>query len=207
MAKSAAASAAAVRGRANPAVDWYFAKHARWAHELRVLRAVALECQLLEELKWGSPCYTLDGNNIVLIHVFREYCALLFFKGALLKDERGLLVQQTKNVQAARQIRFRSPGDAARLAPAVKSYVLAAIAVQKAGLRVALKQTADFATPDEFASKLRELPALKQAFSALTPGRQRGYLLYFSSAKQSKTREARVGKCVPRILAGKGLDD
>jgi uncharacterized protein YdeI (YjbR/CyaY-like superfamily) len=191
----------------NPKVDWYFEKHDRWEKELRRLRAIALDCALTEELKWGCPCYTLDGSNVVLIHVFKEYCAFLFFKGALLQDAHQILVQQTKNVQSARQIRFTDSSEVLKLQRTVKAYLLEAIAVEKSGLRVERKQTAEFDMPEEFKSKLNQLPALKKSFDALTPGRQRGYLLYFSSAKQSKTREARIQKCIERIIDGKGLDD
>jgi uncharacterized protein YdeI (YjbR/CyaY-like superfamily) len=195
------------RGRMNPKVDWYFTKHEKWEHALRKLRAIALGCRLTEELKWGCPCYTESGSNIVLIHAFKEYCALLFFKGALLEDDQRILVQQTKNVQSARQIRFTSAGDVARIERVVKDYILEAIAVENSGARLERKTTAEFDLPEEFAAKLEEFPDLNRAFDALTPGRQRGYLLHFSSAKQSKTRAARVEKCMPRILDGKGLDD
>jgi uncharacterized protein YdeI (YjbR/CyaY-like superfamily) len=191
----------------NPSVDWYFSKNERWANEIRKLRMIALDCQLAEELKWGCPCYTLNGSKIALIHVFKEYCALLFFKGALLKDKHGVLIQQTKNVQAARQIRFTNVREVAKLERVVTAYILEAIEVEKSGLKVKLKQTAEFEMPGEFKTKLKQLPALKNAFYALTPGRQRGYLLHFSSAKQSKTRAARIEKCMERILEGKGLDD
>jgi uncharacterized protein YdeI (YjbR/CyaY-like superfamily) len=191
----------------NPQVDWYFAKHEKWEPALRKLRAIALDFQLSEELKWGCPCYTLSGNNIVLIHVFKAYCALLFFKGALLNDGDGLLVQQTKNVQVARQLRFTDLSEVVKLESGVKACILEAIAVEKSGVQVQLKPTAAFDVPEEFERKLNELPTLKKAFDALTPGRQRGYLLHFSSAKQSKTREARVAQSIERILAGKGLDD
>jgi uncharacterized protein YdeI (YjbR/CyaY-like superfamily) len=191
----------------NPKVDWYFDKHGRWELVLKKLRAIALDSELTEELKWGCPCYTLNGSNVVLIHVFKTYCALLFFRGALLRDGRRILVQQTKNVQAARQIRFTDLGGVVTLESAVKAYILEAIAVDKSGRQLALKKTAEFEMPEEFERKLSELPALKKAFGALTPGRQRGYLLHFSSAKQSKTRQARVEKCIASILTGKGLDD
>jgi uncharacterized protein YdeI (YjbR/CyaY-like superfamily) len=194
-------------GAMNPGVDWYFGKHERWEKEIRKLRTIALQCKLTEELKWGCPCYTLSGSNVVLIHVFKEYCALLFFKGALLKDDQHILVQQTKNVQAARQIRFTDVREVVKMERVVQAYILEAIAAHKSGLQVAMKKTADFAMPDEFRKRLKELPALKKAFYALTAGRQRGYLLHFSSAKQSKTREARIEKCLQRILDGKGLDD
>jgi uncharacterized protein YdeI (YjbR/CyaY-like superfamily) len=191
----------------NPAVDWYFVKNARWEKELRKLRSIALGCRLTEELKWGCPCYTRGASKIVLIHVFKEYCALLFFKGALLKDAEHVLVQQTRNVQAARQIRFIDERQVARMERLVKAYILEAIAVDKSGRQVDMKKTEDFAISEEFQKRLEELPALRKAFHALTPGRQRGYLLHFSSAKQSKTREARVEKYLQRILKGKGLDD
>ncbi len=168
---------------------------------------IALDCGLREELKWGCPCYTLSGSNIVLIHVFKAYCALLFFKGALLKDDHRILIQQTKNVQAARQIRFANASEVATLERIAKAYILEAIEIEKSGVHVELKKTTEFEMPVEFKTKIKELPALKKAFYALTPGRQRGYLLYFSAAKQSKTRENRVEKCMERILEGKGLDD
>jgi len=207
MAKSSTSSSRAPRGLINPAIDWYFGKNERWAKELRRLRTIALDCRLTEELKWGCPCYTLNGSNIALIHVFKEYCALLLFKGALLKDDHRILVQQTKNVQAARQIRFTDLHEVARRARVVKTYILEAIEVEKSGLKVELKKTAEFEMPAEFKTKLEQLPALQKAFYALTPGRQRGYLLHFSKAKQSKTRAARVAKFMERILEGRGLDD
>ena len=191
----------------NPKVDAYVSRAGTWQEEVKKLRAIALECSLAEEFKWGSPCYTFQDANIVLIHVFKEYCALLFFKGALLKDEHGVLVQQTKNTQAARQIRFTSAQEVDKKKSIVKTCIKAAIEVEKAGLKVALKDTAEFEMPEEFSARLDEMPALKKAFAALTPGRQRAYLLHFSSAKQSKTRIARVEKCIPQILDGKGLDD
>jgi len=191
----------------NPKVDWYFVKAKKWQKEVETLRTIVLDCGLTEELKWGVPCYTYQESNIVLIHMFKEYCALLFFKGALLKDTRGILIQQTKNVQAARQMRFTSAREIVRMKPAVKAYIKEAIAVEKAGLKVELKKTTEFKMPEEFKDKLDENQALKTAFYALTPGRQRGYLLYFSAPKQSKTREARVEKSRKQILNGKGLDD
>ena len=191
----------------NPEVDFYFKKEEMWQEAIRKLRKIVLGCGLTEELKWGVPCYTLQGDNVVLIHMFKAYCALLFFKGALLKDAKGILVQQTKNTQAARQIRFTSAEQIARMESVVKAYISEAIKVEKAGLKVGFKTTEEFAMPEEFQEKLDEKPALKTAFDALTPGRQRGYLLYFSTAKQSKTRVARVEKCTPKILDGKGLDD
>jgi uncharacterized protein YdeI (YjbR/CyaY-like superfamily) len=207
MAKSSTSSSNHPSGATNSRVDWYFDKSESWEKELRKLRTIALDCQLTEELKWGCPCYTLRGRAIALIHVFKEYCALLFFKGALLKDDHRILVQQTKNVQAARQIRFTNAGEVLKMERVVKTYILEAIEVEKSGLQLELKKTAKFEMPEEFKNKLKDLPALKKAFYALTPGRQRGYLLHFSTAKQSKTREARVAKCMGRILDGKGLDD
>jgi uncharacterized protein YdeI (YjbR/CyaY-like superfamily) len=191
----------------NPKVDWYFNKAGKWQEEQEKLRAIVLDCQLTEELKWGCPCYTFKKHNIVLIHAFKDYCALLFMKGALLKDDHGILVQQTKNVQSARQIRFTGLKEVAKLERNVKAYIHEAIDLEKAGVKVALKGTAEFEMPEEFKAKLKAMPALKKAFNALTPGRQRGYLLHFSSAKQAKTREARIEKNVDRILEGKGIDD
>ena len=191
----------------NPEVDFYFNKAKTWQKELEQMRIIALDCGLTEELKWGCPCYTLEGDNIVLIHGFKEYCALLFMKGALLKDPKGILIQQTKNVQAARQIRFTHIDEIVKLESPLKAYIKEAIKVEKAGLKVPLKKVSEFSMPDEFKTVLDETPRLKKAFYALTPGRQRGYLLYFSSAKQSKTREARIEKYIPKILKGKGLED
>lgn len=193
--------------RTNPKVDFFFRKAKTWQEELRKLRSIALDCPLTEKLRWGKPCYTFEDSNIVLIHAFKEYCALLFFKGALLKDPKGILIQQTENVQAARQIRFTNLRQIVELEPVVKTYISEAMEVEKAGLEVKLKKTSEFTVPEEFQTKLDKLPALKTAFAALTPGRQRGYLLYFSGAKQSKTRESRIEKCIPQILKGKGLDD
>src|SRR5215831_4172598 len=193
--------------RTNPKVDWFFNKGGKWQEAYEKLRTIVLDCGLDEDLKWGCPCYTSEKKNIVLIHWFKEYCALLFFKGALLKDPRSILIQQTENVQSARQIRFTNASEITKLKTSLKSYIKEAVAVEKAGGKVGLKKTAEFKMPDEFKRKLDELPALKRAFSALTPGRQRGYLLYFSAAKQSKTREARIEKYVQPILNGKGLDD
>jgi uncharacterized protein YdeI (YjbR/CyaY-like superfamily) len=191
----------------NPKVDWYFNKAEKWQEELAQLRTIVLDCGLNEELKWGCPCYTFQKSNIVLIHVFKEYCALLFFKGALLKDAYGILVQQTENVQATRQIRFDSIEEIVELEPVIKAYLSEAVEVEKAGLKVPFKKTAEFKIPEELQIRLDEIPAFKTAFYALTPGRQRGYLLYFSAAKQSKTRESRIEKYMPPILNGKGLDD
>ena len=191
----------------NPKVDFYFSKAKKWQKELEQLRTIVLDCGLTEELKWGVPCYTFQKSNIVLIHVFKEYCALLFFKGALLNDTNGILIQQTKNVQAARQIRFTSVREIMGMKTILKAYIFEAIEVEKAGLKVKLKKTAAFTMPEEFKNKLDEKPALKTAFDALTPGRQRAYILYFSAPKQSKTRESRVEKSMKQILKGKGLND
>lgn len=189
----------------NPKVDFYFSKAKNWQQEIAQLRRIMLDCQLTETLKWGCPCYTWQGNNIMLIHVFKEYCAILFFKGALLNDTRGLLIQQSKNVQAARQIRFTNVKEIVKLQPVLNAYIYEAIEVEKAGLKVELKKTAEYEMPEEFKSKLDTNPALKTAFKALTPGRQRGYLLHFAAPKQTKTRESRVEKSIPQILNGKGL--
>ena len=191
----------------NPKVDFFFNKTGRWQEEYEKLRTIVLDCGLTEELKWGCPCYTFQKNNIVLIHGFKEYCALLFFKGALLKDPGRILIQQTENVQAARQIRFTSLREIAKMKPILEAYIHEAIEVDKAGLKVSFKKTKEFSVPEEFQARLDETPALKTAFAALTPGRQRAYILYFSAPKQSKTRVSRVEKYVPRILVGKGLDD
>ena len=191
----------------NPKVDFYFDKAKQWQQEIEKLRAIVLACGLSEELKWGCPCYTFQKNNIVLIHVFKEYCALLFFKGVLLSDAHGMLIQQTKNVQAARQIRFTNVQEITESASILQTYIHEAIEVEKAGLKIDMKKTADFSVPAEFQTKLDHIPALKTAFESLTPGRQKGYLLHFSQPKQSKTREARVEKYIPQILNGKGLDD
>jgi len=191
----------------NPKVDFYFKKAQKWQKEIEKLRTIILDCELTEQLKWGVPCYTFENNNIVLIHVFKEYCALLFHKGALLKDPIGILVQQTENVQAARQIRFTNVEEIDEMEHILKAYIQEAIEVEKAGLKVDFKKTSEFNMPEEFQRKLDENPALKTAFEALTPGRQRGYLLYFSAPKQSKTRESRVEKYTQQILSGKGLND
>ncbi len=191
----------------NPKVDWYFDKAGKWKDATEKLRLIALECGLTEELKWGVPCYTENKSNVVLIHIFKEYCALLFHKGVLLKDPKGILIQQTENVQAARQIRFNDSKDVTKLENTVKAYIFEAIEVERSGLKVPMKKTAEFSKPEEFQQRLEKNSVLKKAFEALTPGRQRGYLLYFSSAKQSKTRDARIEKCVDQILKGKGLDD
>ncbi|HEY1754573.1 MAG TPA: YdeI/OmpD-associated family protein [Bryobacteraceae bacterium] len=191
----------------NPKVNWFFDKHTPWKESYEKLRMIVLDCGLTEELKWGCPCYTIDQKNVVLIHGFKDYCALLFHKGALLKDKAGILIQQTENVQSARQIRFRGVHEIVKLERVLKTYIREAVEVEKAGLKVELKKTSKFEMPEEFALKLKASPALKKAFQALTPGRQRGYLLHFSSAKQSQTREARIAKNLDRIMAGKGLED
>src|SRR6266480_2384965 len=193
--------------RMNPKVDFYFNKAKQWQEEFEKLRMLILDCGLTEELKWGCPCYTFEKRNIVLIHGFKEYCALLFFKGALLNDANGILVQQTENVQAARQIRFTNIREIVKMEPILKAYIHEAIEVEKAGLKVNYKKTSEFKIPEEFQKNLDEIPALKTAFEALTPGRQRGYLFYFSQPKQSKTRKSRVEKHMQQILNGKGLND
>jgi uncharacterized protein YdeI (YjbR/CyaY-like superfamily) len=192
--------------RMNPKVNAYLSRAKKWQREFEKLRMIILDCGLTEELKWGVPCYTFEKRNIVLIHGFKEYCALLFFKGALLHDVRGILLQQTENVQAARQIRFTNGREIVKLKPILKAYIYEAIEVEKAGLKVNYKKNPE-RIPEEFQSKLDDVPALKTAFDELTPGRQRGYILYFSAPKQSKTRESRVEKCMPQILNGRGLND
>ena len=194
-------------GKTNPKVDVFLGKEKQWRDEFEKLRMIALDAQLTEELKWGKPCYTYEGNNVVLIHGFKEYCALLFLKGALLKDAKGILITQTENVQAARQIRFTNVREIAKMKTIVKAYIREAIEVEKAGLKVNFKKTSEFIIPEEFQTKLDKSPALKTAFYALTPGRQRAYILYFSAPKQSKTRESRIEKSRKQILNGKGLND
>jgi uncharacterized protein YdeI (YjbR/CyaY-like superfamily) len=191
----------------NPKVDWFFTKSGKWQHAYERMRIIALDCGLTEELKWGCPCYTLDDSNIVLIHGFKDYCAYLFMKGALLKDSKKILIQQTKNVQAARQIRFTHVDEIVDQQSTLKAYIKEAIKVEKAGVKVPMKKTAAFEMAAEFKAVLKMMPDVKKAFSSLTPGRQRGYLLYFSSAKQTKTRESRIEKYIPQILKGKGLED
>jgi uncharacterized protein YdeI (YjbR/CyaY-like superfamily) len=191
----------------NPKVDQYLHETKKWREEFEKLRMIILDCHLTEELKWGVPCYTFQNHNIVLIHVFKEYCALLFFKGSLLHDSHGILIQQTENVQAGRQVRFTNVREISKMEPILKSYIDEAIEVEKSGLKVSFKKTTEFAIPGEFQNKLNKIPALKTAFHALTPGRQRAYILYFSAPKQSKTRESRIEKCMQQILKGKGLND
>jgi uncharacterized protein YdeI (YjbR/CyaY-like superfamily) len=191
----------------NPKVDAFIRRAKQWQEEFAELRMLMLDCHLTEELKWGVPCYTFEKGNVVLIHGFKEYCAILFFKGALLKDANGILITQTENTQAARQIRFTNLQEIQEMEPTLKAYIQEAIEVEKAGLEVTFKKTSEFKVPEEFQNKLDEIPALKAAFEALTPGRQRAYLLHFSAPKQSKTRESRIEKCMPQILNGKGLND
>ena len=191
----------------NPKVDVYLSKAKKWQEELEKLRLIILDCQLTEELKWGKPCYTFQKSNIVLIIGFKEYCALLFCKGVLLNDANGILIKPGENTQAARQIRFTNVREIVEMEPILKAYIYEAIEVEKAGLKVSLKKTSDFIIPEEFQNRLDKIPALKTAFYALTPGRQRAYIFYFSQPKQSKTRESRVEKSMKKILNGKGLDD
>ncbi len=191
----------------NPDVEWFFNKSGKWQEAYQELREIVLDCGLTEELKWGCPCYTNQKSNIVLIHGFKDYCALLFMQGALLKDPKKILVQKTANVQSARQIRFTDIEEIFINKSIIKVYIKEAIKNDKAGLKVEMKTTTEYEIPEEFQVALKEMPELKTAFSKLTPGRQRGYLLYFSSAKQSKTRMERVEKCIPQILDNKGLDD
>jgi len=191
----------------NPKVDFYFDEAKKWQKEQEELREIALECQLTEELKWGTPCYTFQNSNIVLIHAFKEYCAFLFFKGALLSDTDGILIQQSKNVQAARQIRFTNLQEIKDQKTILKTYIYQAIEVEKSGLKVKLKKIKELEVAEEFQKKLSQDSKLEAAFKALTPGRQRAYLLHFSSPKQSKTRESRVEKAIDQILDGKGLND
>ncbi len=193
--------------KTNPRVDEFLLKATRWKKEFAKLREICLACEVTEELKWGNPCYMVEKKNVVLMHGFKDYCALLFFKGVLLPDPKKLLVQQTENVQGPRQIRFRNVAEITKLAPVVRAYINEAIKVEKSGLKVTLKKTSEFEAPEEFQARLDKDAAVRKAFNALTPGRQRQYLLYFSSAKLSKTRESRIEKCVPRILDGLGIDD
>ena len=193
--------------RMNPKVDGFLRKAKNWKEEFEALRTIVLDCELIEDFKWMHPCYTFQGKNIVLIHGFKEYCALLFHKGALLKDPHGILIQQTENVQAARQIRFTSVQEIDEMQLILKAYIDEAIEVEKAGLQVDYKKTTEYIIPEELQNKFVEIPDLKTAFEALTPGRQRAYIFYFSAPKQSKTRDSRVEKYLPHILGGKGLDD
>jgi uncharacterized protein YdeI (YjbR/CyaY-like superfamily) len=193
--------------KTNPKVDAFLSRAKTWQAEYEKLRKILLDCPLTEELKWGVPCYAFQNSNVVLMHGFKEYCALLFFKGALLRDQQGILIKQTANVQSARQIRFTGVREIVKLKTVLKDYVHEAIELEKAGVKVNFKKTGEFAVAEEFQNKLDKSPALKKAFHALTPGRQRAYLLHFSAAKQSKTREARVEKCTPQILKGQGLND
>ncbi len=191
----------------NPKVDFYFTKASNWQTEINKLRSIILDCGLNEDLKWGCPCYSFETANIVLIHVFNDYCALLFFKGALLKDDANILIQQTENVQAARQMRFTNIKEITKMERTIKAYIFEAAEVEKKGLKVNMKTTAEYKIPAELQQKFDKNPVLKNAFNALTPGRQRGYILYFSAAKQPKTRELRIEKYIPDIFAGKGLND
>jgi uncharacterized protein YdeI (YjbR/CyaY-like superfamily) len=193
--------------KANPKVDGYLRKSKQWQEELTELRRIILDSPLTEEVKWRVPCYTFQGKNVLFIGRFKESCVLSFVKGVLLKDPKRILIQQTENSQSVRIIRFNKVQQIVELEPVLKDYINEAVAVEKAGLKVQLKKTSEFKIPEEFQTKLDDHPALKKAFAALTPGRQRAYLLYFSAAKQSKTREARVEKCMQQILNGKGLDD
>jgi uncharacterized protein YdeI (YjbR/CyaY-like superfamily) len=193
--------------KTNPKVDAYFERQENWREESQALRKIVLSCGLTEELKWGEPCYTVDKANVVIIHGFKDYCALLFFKGALMKDPNGILFRQTENVQGARQIRFTSAGEIGQMKDILVAYVEEAVAVEKAGLKVEYRKTEDFPVPEEFQARLDNDAALKAAFEALTPGRQRAYLLFFAGAKQTKTRDARIDKCTPLIFEGKGLND
>lgn len=206
MAKKTKTTERAPIARMNPKVDFYFRKAKKWKDELEQLRTIVLNTPLVEEVKWGVPCYTYDDHNVVLIHDFKDYCALLFVKGALLSDPYGVLIQQT-NVQSGRQIRFRNVGEIVEMEPTVKSYIHEAIDVEKAGLKVKKKETSEYPVPEELRHKLNTIPSFKKAFYALTPGRQRGYLFYFAQPKLSKTREARIEKYIPHIMAGKGFQD
>jgi len=191
----------------NPKLDNFFSKEQKWKSEFNKLREIVLSCNLLEEMKWGQACYTFNGKNILIIGGFKEYCGLLFFKGSLLKDENSILVQQTINVQAARQIRVTCINDINKIENILKNYINQAIEIEKAGKKIAFKKTSDYTVVGEFKEKLNNMPVLKKSFEKLTPGRQRAYLYYFSQPKQSKTRTERIMKCIPNILKGKGLND
>ncbi len=191
----------------NPKVDGFLSKTKKWQEELSKLRTILLDSGLTEDLKWGQPCYTIEGKNVIIIHGFKEYCAMLFVKGVLMDDPKGILIQQTENVQAGRQIRFTSAQEIVELELILKKYIENAIAVEKAGLKVPLKKTEEFSTPEELTNQFEQTPGLQEAFEALTPGRQRAYLLFFAAPKQAKTRVARIEKYVPLVLKGKGLND
>jgi uncharacterized protein YdeI (YjbR/CyaY-like superfamily) len=191
----------------NPKVDAFIGRATQWQAEYIKMRQIVMDCGLTEDLKWGVPCYTVNGKNVIIIHGFKEYCAFLFIKGALMQDLKGIFIQQTENVQAARHVRFTSVDEIEELTPTLKAYILEAVEVEKSDLKVEFKKTTDFPMAEEFKARLDEDPALQSAFNALTPGRQRAYLLFFSTPKQSQTRAARVEKSIPQILAGKGLND
>lgn len=191
----------------NPKVDEFLSKESKWQAEFTMLRNILLDSPLKEDLKWGVPCYTLNGKNVVLIHGFKEYCALLLIKGSLLKDPDGILITQTENVQAGRQIRFTGTGEIERLEKSIRAYISEAIRLEESGAAVVFRKNTDFVIPEELANRFASQPELKEAFEALTPGRQRAYILFFSEPKQAKTREARIEKSSPRILEGKGLND
>lgn len=191
----------------NPKVDWFFEKEEKWKNEVAEMRKIALDCHLTEDLKWGCPCYTYEKKNIVLIHVFKEYCAFLFFKGALMKDPKKMLIQQTENVQSARQIRFTDLKEIKALASDLKQYIFQAVEVEESGVKVELKKTKEYPVPEELTAKFKKDPVLEKAFGELTPGRQRAYILHFSQPKQAATRESRIEKSIPSILEGKGLNE
>ncbi|TGL20909.1 hypothetical protein EHQ46_10475 [Leptospira yanagawae] len=195
------------KNRIPKSADFFFNEAKSWKKEFQILRSIALKSKLQEEIKWGQPCYTFNGQNVCLLHGFKEYCAILFFKGALLGDPKNILIQQTKNVQSARQIRFQSTSEITKLKSTIKAFIEEAIQLEKVGKKVILKKTSEFEVPEEFLRKLEQNAKLQTAFSELTPGRQRGYLLYFSSAKRTETREERITKHIPNILMGKGLND
>ncbi|MGD7045993.1 YdeI/OmpD-associated family protein [Jeotgalibacillus proteolyticus] len=188
-------------------VDGFLKKEKKWQAEFQKLREIILECGLTEDFKWMHPCYTFDGKNVVIVHGFKDYCAIMFQKGALMKDPDHLLIQQTKNSQAARQIRFSHCEEITALEETIKMYIQNAIEIEKSGLEIEYKDTSEYTVPEELQRKFEEIPELKTAFEALTPGRQRGYLLYFSEAKQAKTRDSRIEKAMEKILGGKGLRD
>lgn len=191
----------------NPKVDAFLDGSEKWQKEMKILRKIVLDCNLTEELKWGVPCYTVNKNNVVLIHAFKEYCALLFIKGSLLSDSHSILIQQTENVQAGRQVRFTHIDQITEQEAILKAYIFEAVEIEKAGMKVVFKKTSDYQLPEELTTKFNEIPQFKTAFEALTPGRQRAYIFYFSQAKQAKTRETRIENCIPKILMGKGLND